>query len=254
MALNCVEVSVNVDEAVLTSAMADCITDLMASVNSETICSMHALRAGVPASPSPALTMRRATDRTASLAACDMPGKSKIRVRAPASTSPSSVSSNSISCISSRYFLPSSVVRILGIMLGTPLPLPLYVFRSSSTLLPFMTSADMLPLSAVLGGAGLRLGLGLGLGVGVGVGVSSGHVCFPFVVLTFDAFLGALRVVSVALSAGPSFWLALASFLASLVLGLLVLGLLSKDVCFGALLTGAMGLLPLRANILGHVW
>ena len=83
MALNCIEVSVNADEAVLTSAMADCVTDLIASVNSETIRSMHVLRAGVPASPGPALTMRRATDRTASLAACDMPGKSAIWVTRP---------------------------------------------------------------------------------------------------------------------------------------------------------------------------
>ena len=159
----------------MTLAMANCITNLIASVNSETTRSMHALRAGVPALPSPALTMRRATDHTASLAACNMPGKNEIWTRVPANTLPSKASSNSMSCVSSRYFLPSSAVQILDVLRGAMPTLPLYMFLSSLTSLLTAVSTGMLPLSAILGGVGL----------GVGVGVSSSRGCFPFVMFIF---------------------------------------------------------------------
>ena len=53
-----VDVSVSVDEAILTSEMADWVTDLIAAVNSETMHSMQLLRAGALASLGPDLTRR----------------------------------------------------------------------------------------------------------------------------------------------------------------------------------------------------
>ena len=51
---------------------------------------------------------------------------------------------------------------------------------------------------------------------------------------------------SITYPAWPSFWLALASLLVSLVLGLLNE---SYKVCFVGLLVSAVGLLPLHVNI-----
>ena len=50
------------DKAVLTLAIAYCITDLIAFMNPETICYMQVLRASALALPDVKLTRRRATD------------------------------------------------------------------------------------------------------------------------------------------------------------------------------------------------
>ena len=85
-------------------------------------------------------------------------------------------------------------------------------------------------------------------GVGLGLGVSSGKICSSFTVHVFDNFLEVSHVVSsIVCPAWPSFWLALAYFLVSLILGLLNE---SNNVCFIGLPAGAVGLLPLHANIL----
>ena len=73
-------------------------------------------------------------------------------------------------------------------------------------------------------------------------------------VCVFGAFVGAPLLVSFTVrSAWPSFWLALAPLLVSLVLGLLNESIdvcfVANVVCFVGLPAGTTGLLPLHANI-----
>ena len=131
-------------EADLISATAAWVAALTTFESLSTMQFMIPPMAASPMSLGAICTMRSATVHTASLAACDMPGKREICTRAPASMSRLGASSGLISWASSRQVHPSSAVHILSVFLGVPTPLVMSSAASSFWLASVLSDTAML--------------------------------------------------------------------------------------------------------------